>query len=132
MPPEVASCKTIVQCHNQDIHIGPIKIKSNSITTRSPMAPFIDIHTSLPLLMSQISAVQSLNCVQLSARRWTAAHQASLSITSSQSLLKLMTIKSVMPSNHLIFYRPLLLLPSVFPRIRVFSNESVLCISWPK
>ena len=62
---------------------------------------------------------------------WTAARQASLSITNSQSLLKLMSIESVMSSNHLILCRPLLL-PSIFPRIRVFSNESVLCIKWPK
>ena len=64
--------------------------------------------------------------------QWTAARQASLSITSSQSLLKLMSIESVMPSNHLILCHPLLLSPSVFPSIRVFSNESVLCIRWPK
>ena len=63
---------------------------------------------------------------------WTAAHQVSLSITNSQSLLKLVSIKSVMPSNHLILCHPLLLLPSVFPSIRVFSNESVLQIRWPK
>ena len=63
---------------------------------------------------------------------WTAAHQASLSLTISRSLLKLMSIESVMPSNHLILCRPLLLLPSIFPSIRVFSNESVLCIRWPK
>ena len=67
-----------------------------------------------------------------SATTWTAAHQASLSITNSQSLLKLMTIKSVMPCNHLILCRPLLLLPSIFPSIRVFSNESALHIRWPK
>ena len=63
---------------------------------------------------------------------WTAARQASLAITNSQSLLKLMSIESVMPSNHLILCHPLLLLPSMFPSIRVFSNESVLCIRWPK
>ena len=63
---------------------------------------------------------------------WTAARQASLSITNSQSLLKLMSIESVMPSNHLILCHALLLLPSIFPRIRVLSNESVLCIKWPK
>ena len=62
---------------------------------------------------------------------WTTAHQASLSITNSQSLLKLMSIDSVMPSNHLILYRPLLLPPSILPSIRVFSSESVLCIRWP-
>ena len=63
---------------------------------------------------------------------WTAAHQDSLSIINSQSLLKLMSIESVMPFNHLILCHPLLLLPSIFPSVRVFSNESVLCISWPK
>ena len=62
---------------------------------------------------------------------WTAAHQASLSVVNSQSLLKFMSVKSVMPSNHLILCHPLHLLPSVFPSIRAFSNESVLCIRWP-
>ena len=80
----------------------------------------------------QFSSVQSLSRVQLFATPWTAAHQASLSITNSQSLLKVMSIESVMPSNHLIFCHPLLLPPSVFPSIRVFSNESALCIRWPK
>ena len=73
-----------------------------------------------------------LSSVRLFATPWTAAHQASLSIINSQSLLKLMPIKSVMPSNHLILCHPLLLLPSIFPSIRVFSNESVLPIRWPK
>ena len=77
------------------------------------------------------SSVQSLSHVQLFAAPGTAAHQASLSITNSQSLLKLMSIESVMPSNHLILCCPLLL-PSIFCSIRVFSNESVLCIKWPK
>ena len=80
----------------------------------------------------QTRVVQSLSCVQLFATPWTAAHQASLSVTNSQILLKLMTIESVMPSNHLILCHPLLLPPSVFPSIRVFSNESVLHIMWPK
>ena len=79
-----------------------------------------------------ISSVQSLSRVRLFATPWTAAGQASLSITISQSLLKLMSIESVMPSNHLIFCHPLLLLPSIFPSIRVFSNESALHIRWPK
>ena len=70
--------------------------------------------------------------VQLFAAPWTAAHQASLSITNSQSLLKLMSIESVMPSNHVILCRPLLLPPSIFPSIRVFSNESALRKRWPK
>ena len=75
---------------------------------------------------------QSLSCIWLFATLWTAVCKASLSITNSWSLLKLMSIESVMPSNHLIFCRPLLLPPSVFPSIRVFSNESVLHIRWPK
>ena len=78
------------------------------------------------------SSVQLLSHVQLFATPWTAAHQASLSITNSQSLLKLMSIELVMPSNHLILCCPFLLPPSIFPSIRVFSNESVLCIRWPK
>jgi len=80
----------------------------------------------------QFSSVQSLSGVRLFVTPWTAAHQASLSITNSQSLLKLMSIESVMPSSHLILCHPLLLPPSIFPSIRVFSNESVLCIRWPK
>ena len=76
--------------------------------------------------------VQSPSCVWLFATPWTAACRASLSITISQSLLKLLFIELVMPSNHLILCRPLLFLPSVFPSIRVFSNECVLCIRWPK
>ena len=79
-----------------------------------------------------ISSVQSLSRVWLFATPWTAAHQASLSITSSQSLLKLMSIESVMPSNHLILCRPLLLLPPIPPSIRIFSKESALHIRWPK
>ena len=74
------------------------------------------------------SSVQSLSCVQLFATPWTAGRQVSLSIINSQSLLKLMSIVSVMPPNYLILCRPLLLLPSIFPSIRVFSNESALCI----
>ena len=77
------------------------------------------------------SSVQSLSWVQLFVTPWTAAHQASLSITNSWSLLKLMSIESMMPFNHLILCCPLLLLPSIFPSIRVFSNESVLRIRWP-
>ena len=79
-----------------------------------------------------ISSVQSLSRVRLFVTPWTAAHQASLSITNSQSLLKLMSIESVMPSNHLILCRPLLFPPSIFPSIRVFSHESALRIRWPK
>ena len=80
----------------------------------------------------QFSSFQSLSHVRLFVTPWTAARQTSLSITNSRSPLKLMCIESVMPSNHLILCRPLLLQPSIFPRIRVFSNESVLCLRWPK
>ena len=82
--------------------------------------------------MYSFISVQLFSDVQLFETPWTAAHQASLSITNSWSFLKLLSIKSVMPSNHLILCCPLLLLPSIFPSIRVFSNESVLHIRWPK
>ena len=83
-------------------------------------------------MLFAISSVQSLSRVQLFSTPWTAACQASLSITNSWSLLKLMSIKLVMPSNHLILCRPLLLPPSILPSVRVFSNELVLHIRWPK
>ena len=82
--------------------------------------------------MVQFSSVQSLSRVRLFVTPWTTVRQASLSITNSQSPPKPMSIESVMSSNHLILCRPLLLLPSIFPSIRVFSNESALCIRWPK
>ena len=84
-------------------------------------------------MLSDLSVVvQLLNRVRLSATPWTAARQASVSITNFRSLLKLMSIESVMPSNHLILCHPLLLLPSIFPSIRVFSNGLALLIRWPK
>ena len=83
-------------------------------------------------LRSSFSSVQLLSCIQLFVIPWTTAHQASLSITNSQSPPKPMSIESVMPSNHLILCHPLLLLPSIFPSISIFSNESALCIRWPK
>ena len=97
----------------------------------------LNIMLSLPTMgwISQISAiavVQSLSRIWLFVTPWTAAHQAPLSSTISPSLLKLMSIESVMLCNHLIFCHPLLLLPSIFPTIRVFSNESALRIKWPK
>ena len=87
-----------------------------------------------PNVLSQVqfSSVQSFSCVWLFRTPWTAACQASLSITTSQSLLKLMSIELVMPSHHLILSHPLLFLSSIFPSIRVFSNESAVCIKWPK
>ena len=80
--------------------------------------------------MNIVTVVQWLSPVRLFATPWTATHQASLSFTVSRSLLKLISTESVMPSNSLILYHPLLLLPSIFPSIRVFSNESFLCIRW--
>ena len=82
--------------------------------------------------IEDISSVQSLSRVRFFATPWTVTHQASLSITNSQSLPKLLSIELVMLSNHLIFCHPLLFPPSIFPSIRVFSNESVLCTRWPK
>ena len=91
------------------------------------------LHTmGLERLTGQFSSVQLLSHVWLLVTPWTAAHQASLSITNSRRLLILMSIESVMPSNHLILCFPLLIPPSVFPSLRVFSNESVLHIRWPK
>ena len=81
---------------------------------------------------TQFSSVQSLSHVRLFATPWIAARQASLSITNTQSSLRLMSIESVMPSSHLILCRPLLLLPPIPPTIRVFANESTLCMRWPK
>ena len=94
-----------------------------------PIQPFLIV--MLPL-KGKFNSIQSLSRVRLFVTLWTSAHQASLSITSSQSLLKFMFIESVMPSNYLILCHPLLLLPSIFPSIRVFSSELVLCIRWPK
>ena len=87
---------------------------------------------SRPEYWSGFSSVQSHSHIRLFTTPWTAAHQASPSITNSWSLLKFMPIELVMPSNHLILCYPLLLLPSIFPSIRVFSSDSVLCISWSK
>ena len=92
---------------------------------------FVYSFASTPLSVIQFCSVQLLNMSE-SATPWTAACQASLSITNSWNLLKLMSIELIVPSNLLILYHPLLLVPSIFPTIMVFSNESVLCIRWPK
>ena len=92
----------------------------------------IETELSSSIHSVQFNSVQSLSRVQLFVTPWTAARQAFLSITNFRSLLKLMSIESVMPSNHLILCCPLLLLPSIFPSIRVFSDESVLPNRWPK
>ena len=91
-----------------------------------------DTDPGMKTLKFNISSVQLLSHIWLFATPWTVVHQASLSSTNSSSLFKLMSLESVMPSNHLILCHPLLLLLSIFPSIRVFSSESVLCIRWPK
>ena len=101
-----------------------------SVLSQWPWAGSL-IYTVGIIIKDQFSSVQSLSRVWHFATPWTTACQASLSITNSLSLLKLMSVESVMPSNHLILCRPLLLPPSIFPSIRVFSNESVLRIRWP-
>ena len=90
------------------------------------------LHNKFSFSSVQFSSVQSLSHVRICVTPWTAARQASLSTTNSQTLLKLMSIKSVIPSNNLILCYPLFLLPSIFPSIRVFCKESVLCTRWPK
>ena len=100
----------------------------NRIKEKDHMIISINVEKAFDI---QFSSVQSLSRVWLFANPWTAAHQASLSITNSQSPPKPMSIELVMPSSHLILCRPLLLLPSIFPSIRVFSNESALRIRWP-
>ena len=110
---------------NSYVLLGPATLEAQLSSVlccfRAPLPPCTWI--------SQFTSIQSLSDF---VTPWTAAHQAFWSITNSQSLLKLMSIKLVMPSNHLILCYPLLLLPSIFPSIRVFSNESVLCIRWPE
>ena len=96
----------------------------------SGLISFSSLYISTILFL--LNSVQSLSRVRLFATPWTAARQASLSITNSWSSLKLMSIESVMPSSHLILCHPLLLLPPIPPSIRVFSNESILCMRWPK
>ena len=118
-------------------HVHRVSEPSNQLFS---VVPFSSCLLSLPAsgsflmswLFAQFSSVQSLSCVRLFVTPRTAAHQASLSITDSRNLPKLMSVESVMPSNHLILCRPLFLLPSIFPIIRVFFNESALCITWPK
>ena len=107
----------------QWVHLAFLVMKVNGV----PLSPLIfKVCLIIVLWNNIISSVQSLSCVWIFATPWTAAHQASLSITTSQSLLKPMSIELVMPYNHLIFYRLLLLQPSIFPSIKVFSNELVL------
>ena len=106
--------------------------KVNTVLSCPVVSDSLQLHQLEHARPPSIQFSRSLSHVWLFATPWTAARQASLSITNSQSLLKLMSIESVMPSNHLILCRPLLFLPSIFSSIRVFSNESVLHIRWPK
>ena len=117
LPKDPLKCSLLFTFHCSDW------VSSNILSSRSHMCFSVS---------PQFSSLQSLSCVQLFATWGTAACQASLSITNSQSLPRLMSIKSVMPSNHLILCRPLLLLPSIFPSLRVSSNELVVCMRWPK
>ena len=123
MPPEKFSC-TIISCL-LSLTIGPQLLNSRDL--------LLFTSKSIPSSSSQsLSSVQSLSHVRLFVTPWTAARQASLSITNSRNLFKLISIELVIPSNHLILCHPLLLPPSIFPSIRVFSNKSALCIRWPK
>ena len=108
------------------------RLKKNSRDASSDSDMTVPQTQSQKLSTFQFSSVQLLSHVRLFETPWTAACQASLSITNSRSLLKLMSVESVMPSKHLILCRPLLLPPSIFPSIRVFWNESFLCTRWPK
>ena len=110
----------------------PPYLKLQLFSWHSDTCPYYIIFYSTIHHLNQFSSVQSLSCVWLFATQWTAACQASLSITNAQSPLKPMSIESVMPSNHLILCRPLHLLPPIPPSIRVFSNESTLRMRWPK
>ena len=121
----------IFQCYSQFITPSPsLTVPASPSSTSSSL--FLPCKLVLQYHFSAAVVVRSLSCVQLFATPWTAAHQSSLSFTISRSLFKRMPIESVMPSNHLILCHPLLLLPSVFPSIRVFSKELALQIKWPK
>ena len=117
---------------NPNWHQSKIKGNKNSLIINSTYNISFTNQNGRQDIQIQFSSVQSLSRVRLFATPRTAAHQASLSITSSWNLLKLMSIELVMPSNHLILCRPLILSPSIFPSIRVFPNESALHIRWPK
>ena len=125
-PQNIISAPTVFICSRTLMEVW--KVRKLYLTPQSPSGGYNCSRTT----SVQFSSVQSLSRGQLFEIPWTAACQASLSITNSRSLLKLMSIELVMPSNHLILCHPLLLLPSIFPSIRVFSNESVLPIRWPK
>ena len=130
--PPASLLKCLLSLRNQPLVSGHSPPQAAGLALLSPHLIDISFQCFLMALHVGFNSAQSLIRVQLFATSWTAAHQASLSITNSPSLLKLMSIESVMPSNRLIFCHPFLLLPSIFPSIRVFPNESVLRIRWPK
>ena len=119
------------------LHVGPTS-KTDITLNGSSLPPLLPLATLLFEWLMQLSigllfiVVQSFSHIWISVTPWTTTHQVSLSFPTSQSLLKLVSIETVMPSNHLILCCPLLLLPSIFPSIRIFSNESALHIRWPK
>ena len=119
----------VVSIYNLKFKGSPPLAHNLQVLSSSPLVP---TWNSIMLKINQLSSVQLLSRVRLFKTPWTAARQASLSITNSRSLPKHMSIELVMPSNHLILCHPLLLLSSIFSSIRVFSNEPVLCIRWPK
>ena len=122
------------QSHGLQLHVtsDPCNPEAPDLWDHSQSCPGVWERAWKLTSFPHIFVVQSLSRVQLFVTPWSAARQASLSFTISQSLLKLLSIDSMMPSNHLILCGPLLLLPSIFPNIRVFSNESALHIRWPK
>ena len=122
----------LYKCQCQQRRVAPWRAWLDPLTSREPSVNNFSLQTGASLFMFQFSSVQSLSRVRLFATPWIAARPASLSITNSQGLLKLMPVESVMPSSHLILCRPLLLLPPIPPSIRVFSNELTLCMRWPK
>ena len=139
---ETQGCRYFALAHSTPIHSpgSPLSLSSgclrNQRQARESAATALWRQGTPPVLTgtstSNVLVVQSLSRVRLFGTPWTAAPQASLSFTISQSLCKLVSIESVMPSNQLTLCRPLLLLPSIFHSIRIFSNESVICIRWPK
>ena len=120
------------KCRHYHWSVKLIFVKALNIYCKKYCKPIPAASVNKMITAGYFSSVQLLSHVRLFATPWTAACQASLSITNSQSPPKLMSIVLVMPSSHLIHCCPLLLLPSIFPSIRVFSNESALCIRWPK
>ena len=138
LPPKLGTVQCFLSAERHTHTTGsPCNCRNNRVSTHWALSSKSDTHFFLILIVTLWgtvipSSVQSLSRVQLFAIPWTAACQASLSTTNSWSLPKLMSIESVRPSNHLILCCPLLLLPSILSSIRVFSNESVLRIRWPK